>query len=461
MKLRTVLFVAFSLLLLVGGVAIWIGSPRVVVVTPPPGSQDLPADIPFQITFSQPIQPESLKDQLQIKPDIQGYLSWTDQVLTFIPKQPWPGGQTITVTLRSGVRAANGLGLPVWQSTSWSFEIKQKLLAYLWPASDLADLYTLDPDSGEITRLTEGAVVHDYAVSPDGNAIYYTFDRLRGGGEIVRLPIDGGGSDAARAIETVAVCENAVCRNPTASSNGRWLAYEQVPETGGRTQIGVWLLDLLSGQSTPVGVSGHPGRYPTWSRTGWLAIYDLIDQAYRIIHPESGSTVLLLNGIGEPGSWGPEGNLFLASEFFEESTDLVPSGTSGHMKLYSLEQSSAVQDLTQAYYLDDTGGVISPDGQQIAFTRKYLDQARWTPGRQLWVMTLPETQTGSTNAYPITDAPDYNHYGIAWSPDGQQIAFMRFNQVAITELPELWLIDVDGSNPTQLIIGGFAPKWIP
>jgi Tol biopolymer transport system component len=349
----------------------------------------------------------------------------------------------------------------VWSSTAWSFQISEMLLVYLWPASDLADLYTLNPLTSEITRLTEGDAVRDFSASPDGKSIFYTADRLRGGSVIVRLSFDLTEAGAATSTETVATCENAVCRSPAASPNGRWLAFEKTPERGDRTQIGIWLLDMLSGESQPAGISGNPGRYPIWSAEGWLAYYDLTDQAYRAIHPESKSEILMPNQIGEQGSWRSDGSAFLASEIFDESSELLISAASGHMLLYSLKQPEDIVDLTREYYLEDTGGVIAPNGTQIAFTRKYLDPVRWTAGRQLWVMDIGVGQGESSSARPITDAPQYNHYGIAWSPDSQRIAYMRFNQVDLTQLPELWLINADGSNPTQLVIGGYAPQWVP
>jgi hypothetical protein len=41
------------------------------------------------------------------------------------------------------------------------------------------------------------------------------------------------------------------------------------------------------------------------------------------------------------------------------------------------------------------------------------------------------------------------------------IAYARFNQAKLSELPELWMINADGSNPIQLVIGGYSPTWIP
>jgi Tol biopolymer transport system component len=461
MKLRTWLIIAVILGLLISFLVIWASSPRIAALTPLPGSQDVSQDSPLQITFTQPMQVNSLEERLVIEPDISGQFTYEDQMLTFVPDQPWPGGQVITITLRSGARALGNLGLPVWTQERWSFQVSKMLLAYLWPAGDLADLYALHPLSGEVTRLTESAAVQDFTVSPDGKAIVYTADRLRGGSVLIRLSLDESTPGIVTASETVAMCEMAVCRNPAISPDGRWLAYEHVPEFSNQNQIEVRLLDLASGRSQPVGDPNHSRRDPAWSLTGWLAIYDVIDEAYHAIHSESGATILFRNQIGEPGSWHPDGKRFLASEIFDESSEILVSAASGHLLVYDIRDTSRILDLTKEYYLEDIGGVFAPDGLQIAFTRKYLDPMRWTTGRQVWVMDLDAADGQVLSERQLTNAPLYNHYALAWSPDSQQIAFMRFNLANLADSPELWLMNADGSNPVQLVIGAYAPHWIP
>ena len=106
--------------------------------------------------------------------------------------------------------------------------------------------------------------------------------------------------------------------------------------------------------------------------------------------------------------------------------------------------------------LEDTAPAFSPDGNWLAFARKYLTLALWTPGRQIWLM-----RPDGTEARQVTNTPDTNHYNLAWSPDGSRIAYSRFNQNAPTDPPEIWLVDPTSGEEAQLVIGGYAPKWIP
>jgi Tol biopolymer transport system component len=114
------------------------------------------------------------------------------------------------------------------------------------------------------------------------------------------------------------------------------------------------------------------------------------------------------------------------------------------------------RDLSRGPFVEDTSPSFSPDGSHLAFARRYLDANRWTPGRQAWVM-----RADGSEAIALTNAPSYSHSAFAWSPDGRQIAYLRFNQETLTDPLELWTVESDGSNPTQLVIGGFAPQWIP
>jgi Tol biopolymer transport system component len=55
----------------------------------------------------------------------------------------------------------------------------------------------------------------------------------------------------------------------------------------------------------------------------------------------------------------------------------------------------------------------------------------------------------------------YNHYSFSWNPAGETLAYVRFNQVALIEPPEIWVIDPGTSQASRVIEGGYAPQWIP
>ncbi len=106
------------------------------------------------------------------------------------------------------------------------------------------------------------------------------------------------------------------------------------------------------------------------------------------------------------------------------------------MLFYTID-SGETQDLTELEGIEDVGPAFSPDGAYLAFGRKFLDVRQWSPGRQLWLMRLADGE-----AFQLINDPLYNHYDFAWSPAGDRLAFVRFNQSLLTEPPEVWTIDL-------------------
>lgn len=92
----------------------------------------------------------------------------------------------------------------------------------------------------------------------------------------------------------------------------------------------------------------------------------------------------------------------------------------------------------------------------MAFNRKSFTAEGWTPGRQIWLMNAD-----GKDIRRLTEEPDYNHFDFTWNPSGDRIAYVRFDQSAPTRPPEIWLLNLADNQTVQLIIGGYAPKWIP
>jgi Tol biopolymer transport system component len=165
--------------------------------------------------------------------------------------------------------------------------------------------------------------------------------------------------------------------------------------------------------------------------------------------------MLLANQTGQPGDWIPGGEYYLAPEIFYYRAPNNTERGSSHLIRYSATKSQ-VQDLSNSMDVEDAEAVYSPDGDSIAFARKFLDEAHWSLGRQLWTM-----KSDASDAHAITDEADYNHYDLAWSRDGLKLAYVRFDETKPANPPELWMVNADGSNALQLVIGGYSPVWIP
>jgi Tol biopolymer transport system component len=460
MKARIVLAIIAFILIAGGGVFLfaWNSRPRMVDVFPQTGAMDISTTSTIRLTFSRSMDIKSIEEHIIIEPAIQGTFHWDSNILTFSPDHPWPGGQEIRLSIQAGAHAASWLSFPM-REQSWFFTTSEAALTYLWPSDGPADIYTLDPDNGEIHQYTHGMSVLDYSTSSDGSDIYLSASNIEDGADLYRI----NRLEAERQIETtyqpekLLNCGVAQCRNPVVSYDGQYLAYEYLlPSVGvGLSPAQIWILGLSNLEATPIGQTEHETVQPSWSSAGLLAYYDRTMSGYEVFNLQSKERVLFQNQTGQPGVWSIAGDYYLAPEIsYSRAPGNYETGVS-HLIRYAIPGYSSM-DISGDGSVEDVEAVYSPDGRYIAFTRKYLDAADWTPGRQIWLMNAD-----GSNAYPVTNEADYNHYDLAWRRDGSMLAYVRFNQAQLSDSPELWMVNIDGSNPIQLVIGGYSPTWIP
>jgi Tol biopolymer transport system component len=454
--------------------------PRLVDVWPTPGTRRVSAEEPLRLSFSRRMQTASVAAHLQIAPEVEGTFTWEANTLSFTPDTPWPTGITVTVRLKAGAYAAGFPSLPLVAGKSWSFSISKPLLAYLWPANLPADIYALDPLTGDTLRLTESANVQDFSVSADGTTLYYSAITEAGKADIFRMNWRDSAYTEPRTVknepnqatqtaqppgQTLAIrilsCPDADCHSVQISPAGDYLAYERIPvQAPGQADFPqVWLLPLNGEQPAPLGDPSHETITPDWSPSGRLAFYDKTAQVFVLLDPHSQETRSFPNQTGEQGCWTSDGLAYVAPEITfvpASNTTEVPNS-----RLLRFDWSTnQISDLTGADDLEDTAPAFSPDGKRLAFARRSLVPAQWTVGRQLWL-----ADPDGKRAHPLLNADrtaldSYSHYDFAWKPDSSQLAYVRSNQDYPLDPPELWLVDANGLNRIQLVVGGYAPLWI-
>jgi hypothetical protein len=478
------LALVLALLGLIGAVA-W-GTPRLLGASPAAAAQDVPAGSALELIFSREMLAESVIERLEIQPEVPGEYAWQGSRLIFTPRDPWPPGATVQVKLRAGGRARRFPALPLLQDFETSFTVRQPRLAFLYPSDGPANIFLHNPLTGAIDPLTNVfSGVLDFDLSPDGAWLYYSGQNTQGGSDLFRLYLSSEseappGTPAPAFIppETVLACPQAQCRSVEVSPKGDFLAFERQALAGGEgaEYARVWVLPLKAGgEPFLAGEPDHQTLQPAWSANGLLAYYDATDAAYIITEPGVGERARFPNQTGQPGDWHPDGAVYAAAEIFfldpGESSALqnLERLADSHLLFYDVN-GGETQDLTELEGIEDVGPAFSPDGSYLAFGRKFLDVHQWSPGRQLWLRRLSDGET-----FQLTNDPLYNHYDFAWSPAGDRLAFVRFNQSLLTEPPEVWTLDIApapiaadaaadaviSSGATQIILGGYAPQWIP
>ncbi|NUM45386.1 MAG: Ig-like domain-containing protein [Anaerolineales bacterium] len=428
---RGLFLVPIVILSLIGGWLLFTRErPTPTNLFPAPGAVAIPGLAPIQITFSSAMNHEAVEQNLFLEPTHPGSFAWEGDTLTFTPSTPWPSGAVISATLGTGARSA--LGLPLAEAPTWSFSVARTMLAYLWPADGTANLYMLDPVGGTVIQLTEMGGVLEFSVGANGLAVYFSARNNSGGSGVWTLDL------LTRESTPLFDCGQDLCALPQPSAGGTWLVYENT------SQGELWLLPLAGGAPFRLGL----GTRPQWSTDDKLAFYDRATQTFQIVDPTGVVLASFPNQMGEPGAWSADGAYFTTP-----NTDAQAESS----RLYAfLTINGLINDLSGEGFVEDTSPAYSPDGQWLVFARKFLDAERWTPGRQVWVM-----EANGDNAHPLTNDEFFSHTSFAWSPDNQFIAFVKAHRTAPDARPELWMIGRDGSNPVQLVIGGYAPQWIP
>lgn len=340
-------------------------------------------------------------------------------------------------------------------------------IIYLSPASGAAQLFHIDVDTEEVQQVGDAEAVTSFDVRADGGSLVYSAANALGGSDLWTLEL------RTRQSQLLLDCAAEQCSQPSFSPDGEQVAYQV-------DFAEVWLLDLDSGEGEQISPRGQLSNSPQWSRDGRLSYYNLIAERYEVVLPGTGMITRHPNQAGERLGWTADGSRFVAAEQFVREADSLPleEGSPAatddaavptaspesiavtgerlvsHLLGYALNEAARLFDVGENL-VEDTSPAFSPDGRWLAFTRKYLDEERWTPGRQLW---LYEMESGLALAF--TDSPNFQISAPTWSGDSAQIAFLRSNRGALNEPLELWVIHVNGSGARLLVVDAFAPQWV-
>jgi len=468
------LLLILVILILVAMLVYLFASPQIEAIEPADGSEKVHPGSDLRITFSRQMDKQSVLSRLRVSPPTDGEFTWEQNSLVFKPGGGWQNGIEVQIELAAGATADGLLPLAIRQDFQSSFMVSNPRLAYLYPAAGLPSLYTIQPLTGEIELLVDfRSGILDYELGPDQSSIFFSGRNAVGGSDLFAIDLAPDHEDSQDQdllpYRLVLPCQKDDCRSVMVSPRGDYLAFEKIvsPSDGGTGFPQVWLSKISSdGEVTEdpfrIGDPDHQTLQPSWSSAGILAYYDGSDFAYVFFDPIQNREITRFpNDSGETGSWLPNENVFVAPQFYFLEDDLpgVAPVVNSRLTAYFPDDGSSV-DLSKADDLEDLLPSFSPDGENLAFARRFLNITLWTPGKQLWVIPVNEDNSFG-QAFQLTNAPFHTHYDFAWSQGSDQLAFVRFDQTTLTEPPEIWVLDPVTFQEKQLIIGGVSPKWIP
>ena len=358
----------------------------------------------------------------------------------------------MAVTILPGIKST--LGIPLMEGKTWQYTTRHPWLLFQMDMDDHSDVYSIDPNGLDVTRLVNnGDAILDYTVTPD-HQLYYSTSFIPDGTTIRRLNIQD------QSLEDVLTCERAVCTGMRLSPDHSKLVYHRIDRSEASVvNPALWMVALTDGKTDGpqalVGIKDHITRDPVWSATGWLAFYDETSTAFQFFYPTTGQRMSFENATGEPGSWSADGQTYAAPDInYSTGSSNTPLYYS-QLILYNPETGER-SELTRDIRMEDLLPTYSPVRSELVFARRYLNPQNWTPGRQIWAMN-----SDGTNPRPLTNSGVDNHLGFAWSPDGDLLAYLRFNTASLTGERQLWLMDMVKGTRQKILMNAYNLQWLP
>jgi Tol biopolymer transport system component/DNA-binding winged helix-turn-helix (wHTH) protein len=352
---------------------------------------------------------------------------------------------------------------------------------------------TVAPTVQEIAQITTAPELDlNPTFSPDGNSLAYSSDRS-GKVEIYAKSLTPGG----REIQLTA--DGNQNMEPAWSPDGEFIAYHSAKRGG------IWLLPALGGVATQI---TEFGCRPAWSRDGSMLAFQS-ESFHDLIQPYASSATIWVvaarggepRQITRPGS--PAGGHLIPNWSPDSRQIAFLNADIRSMQIYAVSLASGqLVQLTDGETGDKAEVMYSPDGESIFFTAgmilfkqriasgtgervdrpvKVADlgttvfrhptfsadgskiaYSAWTLKSNLYSVPIsPQTQEATGPAVALTNELTSRHSLMAFSPDGQKIVFSLMRRGVGYQL---WMMDMDGKNLTQLTTdsqAAFAPSWYP
>ncbi len=306
---------------------------------------------------------------------------------------------------------------------------------------------SLGGSSAETPLTSDGGQNVQPAWSPDGKLIAY--HSLRHGGIWV-IAARGG---TPRQLTTIGA-------RPAWSPDGRRIAYQSdehgdVAPNGYSAQAGstIWVVNADGSNArtltTPVKpVGGHSA--PSWSHDGRFIVFSVFDGL-----PDNGIWVVAT----DTGELSPldRGQSLYDPVFATDDSCVYAAGADAFIVMLPFDSKtgklSAQRSMIPIAGVPGVRGLsLSADGKRLAFAGLALDS-------QIWSLSIGADGSARGPATAVTSGTSRRNSLPVLSPDGKKIAYMSIRQ---GELPNVWVMDADGTDAIQLTSDETAdhkPAW--
>ena len=340
-------------------------------------------------------------------------------------------------------------------------------VAWLFPALDgtqnvwMADIGSPD-DHRQLTFSEYG--VYDFDFSPDGRWLAFS-ERGRRAAMTLRL-LDMSSGQVTDLVDCAAL--KASCTTPIFSPDGTKLAYQRTESMQGVYGISrIWLVDMTSPShdTAPLiadtQVVGHTAVwsqdsntiafYSADARQPGILIFDFVPR-----QEDAAQLRFIPSSHGTMGTIAPNGQAVIFPEIVRRDGQFF-----SHLRIADLLDKEFAAFTDPQGPTDDVSAQWSPDGETIAFARRYTDQ-RWTNGHQLYIRRL---SAASGDLMPIAYNERYNTSYFRWNPAGSRLVMQRFPLLNADGTsnqdgrPEVWVHDFETEATFKIVENAYLPQW--
>jgi Tol biopolymer transport system component/DNA-binding winged helix-turn-helix (wHTH) protein len=355
---------------------------------------------------------------------------------------------------RSSRSNSTGLPVAIRQITSWpgldcnpAFSPNGESIAYSSDHTGSFEIFVkpMAPGGREIQLTSDGQQNFDPSWSPDG--AYIAFYSMKRHGIFV-MPSLGGVPKQLTEFGS----------HPVWSPDGQWLAFQSVSSPDlGATPVGnanIWIVSSHGGSAKQVTQNGSPFGsqfLPSWSPDGKRIAFlnfDTITSEVWSIAVDGTQIQAITDRKSGDKSWptyAPDGK----SIYYNRGEALWKTPVNSENGAV-MGEPIKVADLGSTVIRNAS---ISPSGTRIAYSAGSVDD------NLVRVSISPVTREANGPISFLTNETGTRHLAPAFSPDGGKIAFAAQRRGGP---PNIWLMDTDGANLTQLTAdGGRFPNWYP
>jgi hypothetical protein len=448
-------------------------------LVPAPDSQGVSVRTPIAVIFDGPVDPLSATGAIQVTagetavagtietislPSDSGPAAWPTptqsdagpNVIVFTPDRPLQADTTYSVTMNSAVRRTDGRATA---AQSWTFSTGEPpasaigRVLFLSDRSGVSNLWMVNPDGTGLRQLTaELAAVTAFDVNTAGDRIAYAV-----AGQVVRMNVNGtnvqrtaGGLREYAPAFTPDGTGLVVARR---DGNGADLGFHRIPLITGTDERQVLVDGAPELGSDQIGDEGLPAalELPAWGLREAFSD-DQDGTTWMLVARGDGNALELVDmaglGVGRPplmvgltAKSRPVWNLVDRSFYAVASDD--GGLTWGYWRIAT--------DGTKTRLGPAVGDIAASSTGALAFVAAGVDG----------VDHLFFASSGATEAYPITSQTAWTERSPWFSPDGQQVIFLRLDAHNSAQTGGIWIMRPGDIAPTLLSQDGICPRFVP